>query len=368
MARKTNIEVNGHNYYRVTKVIGHKADGTAIRKSFYGAGINEANEKANQYMNDIKSGMSLDYKVVTLHDLMKAWLFDVKLNELKPSSFQSYEGIFRNYIVPSPIAGQLVSEIKSIQIQKFYNNLGKEKSYSVIKKINKLLKSFFIYAEAEGYIVKNPCNKLTIPNKIAKAETEIEYFSEEEIQTLKETLKGHPLENLILLDFATGLRQGELLALKWENIDLVNKRVNIKETIKKVYIFDSDGNKRQETVTSSPKTKNSIRIVDLPDNVVKMLKDMPRKSEYVFCNSNGLPFDSKYIFRNWQKIMKETKLPYRKFHSIRHTYASMLLLNGVDLKTVQDLMGHSDIAITQIYLHVLPKSKISAVNKLNYLF
>ena len=66
--------------------------------------------------------------------------------------------------------------------------------------------------------------------------------------------------------------------------------------------------------------------------------------------------------------MKETELPYRKFHSIRHTYASMLLLNGVDLKTVQDLMGHSDISITQIYLHVLPKSKISAVNKLNYLF
>ena len=73
----------------------------------------------------------------------------------------------------------------------------------------------------------------------------------------------------------------------------------------------------------------------------------------------------KLSFGNWKKILTSNNIPYKKFHALRHTYATMLLSKGVDLKTVQDLMGHSDITITQIYLHVLPKTKTNAVNRLN---
>lgn len=368
MAKKTNVVINGKEYYRITKTIGYKADGTPVRKPFYGESKKDAEDKANEFMSKIKNGMALDYQNVTINELIYKWLFQIKLNEVKASSFQSYEGTYRNYIKDSKIAGLKVYNTKSIHIQEYYNELGKTKTYSQIKKLNKLLKSFFIYAESEGYVLRNPCNNISIPNQNAvksKKQDDIEYFSEKEIKELKKTIKGNTFEPLILTALGTGLRQGELLALKWQNVDLKNKYLKVEETLKKVYVFDSDGNKNLETLIQKPKTTNSIRTVDLPDKIVDLLKSLPQNGEFVFCDEAGNPYSAKTIFGNWKRILAPTKIPYKKFHSLRHTYATMLLTKGVDLKTVQDLMGHSDITITQIYLHVLPKTKKDAVNKLN---
>lgn len=368
MAKKTNFEVNGNKYFRVTRTVGHKADGTPIRKTFYGDGINEANEKADEYMSKIENGMSIDFQTVTLKELMHDWLFQVKLNEVKPSSFQSYEGTYRNYIQDSALAGNPVYKIKSIHVQEFYNKLGKNKTFSQIKKLNKLLKSFFFYAEKEGYILKNPCLNVTIPNQNEfKMNKKLvpEYFTNEEIKLLKKAFKGHKLENLVLTALGTGLRQGELLALKWENVNLEQQYLEVKETMKKVYVFDTDGNKEIKTLIQKPKTLHSIRKVDLPKKIVNLLKKIPHNSNFVFSDEQGKPYSAKTVFGNWKKVLKDNNIPHKKFHSLRHTYATMLLTKGVDLKTVQDLMGHSDITITQIYLHVMPKTKTDAVGKLN---
>lgn len=368
MAKKYNCIRNGKQYYKITKTVGHKADGTAIKKVFYGDGEKDANKKAEEYMNNLKNGLIVNYEDIKLSDLMNKWLFNIKLNELKPSSFQSYEGIYRNYIKDSEIAGAKLHNLKSMQIQEYYNRLGKEKTYSQIKKLNKLLKSFFIYCVNEGFIIKNPCNNITIPNESVqkkKKEETIEYFNEQEIKQLKMAFKGNKFENLVLLALGTGLRQGELLALKWENVNLQEKYLEVKESIKKVYVFDSEGNKELKTVLQKPKTDNSIRKVDLPDKIVEMLSNMDHNTTFVFEDENEKPYSVKTLFGNWKKILKDNNIEYKKFHSLRHTYATMLLTKGVDLKTVQDLMGHSDITITQIYLHVLPQTKSDAVNRLN---
>jgi integrase len=231
-----------------------------------------------------------------------------------------------------------------------------------------LLKQFFFYAEREGFILKNPCNNITIPNKTDKksAKEDIEYFNEDEIEQLKIAFHGHALENLILTALGTGLRQGELLALKWNNVHLDEKYLDVKESVKKVYVFDDDGNKSLQTVYNTPKTQNSIRRVDLPGKIVSLLSNIKKESEFVFSN-NGEPISAKTVFGNWKRVLTQNNIPYKKFHALRHTYATMLLTKGVDLKTVQDLMGHSDITITQIYLHVLPKTKVDAVNRINAL-
>lgn len=367
MARKTNFEANGNEYFRVTRTIGHKSDGTPIRKQFYGTGIKEANEKADEYINNLKNGMVANYEYATLNDTIYTWLFQVKINELKPSSFELYEGVYRNYIKDSDIAGEKVSKIKSLSIQQYYNKLGKTKSYSQIKKLNKLLKQFFSYCINEGYIIKNPCNNITIPNKDKEAknkEEKFDYFNETEIKQLKLAFEGNKFENLILLALGTGLRQGELLALKWANVNLDEKYIEVAETIKTVYVFDSDGNKKRETLLNTPKS-NKTRKVDLPNKIVDLLSNMNHNTVFVFEDENGKPYSSKTLFGNWKKVLQDNNIPHKKFHSLRHTYATMLLTKGVDLKTVQDLMGHYDISITQIYLHVLPKTKNDAVNRLN---
>lgn len=367
MAIEYNCEINGKKYYRITKTIGHMADGKPIRKPFYGNGKKDAIKKADDYINKLNSGMSLDFETVTIDMLIHKWLFQVKINEVKPSSFLSYEGVYRNYIKNSDIAYLKVYNTKSLYIQEYYNKLGKNKTYSQIQKLNKLLKQFFSYAEREGFILKNPCNNITIPNKkINNIKSDIEYFNEKEIKQLKKAFKGHKFENLILFALGTGLRQGEILALKWENVHLDKKYLEVKESVKKIYVFDSNENKTLQTIYSTPKTKNSVRKVDLPDKLISILSNMKKESEFVF-SENGQPISSKTLFGNWKKVLNSNNIKYRKFHALRHTYATMLLTKGIDLKTVQDLMGHSDITITQIYLHVLPKTKTEAVNKLNKL-
>ena len=117
MAKKTNSEINGNKYYRVRKVIGHKSDGSPILKNFYGKGINEANEKADKYIQDLRLGLQTSNGVITISSLFSKWLFNNKKNTIKRSTFESYESLYRNYIEPDIISSRPINELKSVHIQ-----------------------------------------------------------------------------------------------------------------------------------------------------------------------------------------------------------------------------------------------------------
>ncbi len=373
MAKKTNIEINGKQYYRVTRTIGKKADGTLIRKQFYGTGINEANKKADEYVNDIKNGLITNFEYVTINDAMHTWLFDFLLNSasIKPSTFQRYEGIYRKYIKSSSIAGLRASTFTSLQLQKFYNRLAKNFSYKQINTLNTILKIFFNWCIDNGYMLKNPCNNVNIKNELNKMTTEkkkIEILTEKEIKTIKNYIRNTDFELLFLLDLGTGLRLGELLALDWENINLESKTIYIEQSVKEVYVYDTPESKHIETIFQKPKTKTSIRTITIPNNLVELLKLQKNKTGLLFKDENGNPIRGRIVYSRWNSILKKCKIPHKKFHAIRHTYASMLLKKGVDIETVAELMGHSTITITQIYLHSTSNQKQKAVNKLNSLF
>ncbi len=191
MAKRTNYTVNGKEYYRIRKTIGHKADGSPIIKTFYGDGLKEAEEKADAYLNKIKNGFNLDFEKVTVAELLKIWLFNIKLVAVKPSTFVSYESNYRLYIAKSNLALMKVCNVKKIHIQNFYNALFETKSTEKIKSIHKLLHSFFEYAVEEGYIIKNPCHKAIIPkNTLEKSENKkLDIFTIEELNYIKEKFK-----------------------------------------------------------------------------------------------------------------------------------------------------------------------------------
>lgn len=371
MANKTNIEINGTKYYRVRKTIGYHEDGTPILKPFYGKTKTEAEEKADKYINDLKNGLISTIEDYTISQLMHIWLFDFLNNssQIKPSTFERYEGIYRNYVKKSPIAGTKISKLNPIQIQKYYNELSKVKTYSQVSTLNSVLKNFFNWCSINNYIIKNPCLNLTIKGNKTKIvnnkRKNVEILTNEEIRIIKNHIKGTDFELLFLIDIGTGLRRGELLALDWKNIDLKKKEIKIEQSSKEVYIYDSPETKHIETIVQIPKTPNSFRIIPIPNSLIKRLELITNKKGYLFLDKNGNLLKGKNVSSKWYSILKQCSIPHKKFHAIRHTYGSLLLQKGVDIETVAELMGHSAITITQIYMHSTKEIKTKQVNKLN---
>lgn len=383
MARKTNTAINGSQYYRVTAVIGRDSKGKLVRKQFYGKNKKEAEDKKNEYLNGIKSGLKLDSQNVTLGELMHLWLFQVIKLKIKASSFEKYEGLYRNYIKDSSIGILKINDIKSIQIQKYYNKLHADgKSSNLIKNTNKLLKQFLNYAVDEGYIIKNPCwgKRIVIPEETISPKEEIKIFTDDEISQLEKNLRTSRLKCLILTALTTGLRQGELLALTWNDVDLDNMEIIVNKTIKRVKIINSDGTKKNKILIQPPKTKNSNRIVPIPSELVPILKEHHLKQKLekikagevyednniVFATTLGKYIDAKNLFRSYKNLLRNAGIEHKKFHCLRHTYATKLFESNIPLKTISMLLGHSSIEITaNIYTHVIPKQKIDAAEKLN---
>lgn len=383
MAKKTNYEKNGKEYYRLTKTIGKRSNGLPIKKEFYGTCKADAEEKAEKYINDLKLGLISDNQTLTINILLPKWLFSIKKNELKPSSFESYEGTYRNFIKDYLIADLPINEIKSLKIQEYYNKMQKQNvSIYSIKKVHKLLRQFFGYAEKEGYIFKNPCVNISLP-KPAKADAKdviqtkklkFSYFNEDEIKQLKKAFKDNIYENIVLFALGTGMRQGEILGLQWSDIDFENREIHVLHNLNVSADITKSNSKDElystkrdyKTILQTPKTENSIRIIPMSDGIYNLLKSINKESSYVF-SENGTYVRVKYLQKIWKKTLEENNIPFRKFHDLRHTFATMLLSHGSDLITVKELLGHSSVKITEIYLDALPKNKEESIKKIDFI-
>lgn len=185
---------------------------------------------------------------------------------------------------------------------------------------------------------------------------------------------------MILLELGTGLRQGEILGLQNENID---KTIRVKKSLNKVKKFDGKESTGYEYKLITPKTKNSIRIIDLPNNLIKLIENYKelqknkwknqnkefKESSLLFTTSTCNMIDGANLLKRWKSFLAENDIKYKKWHSLRHSYASLLFQAGADIKTVQELLGHADINTTaQIYVHIFPETKKKAVKLINDFF
>ena len=239
----------------------------------------------------------------------------------------------------------------------------------------------------EKYILTNPCNHVNLPK--VKSITEVEIFTLEEQAQFINALEGHRNKLLFLMALSTGLRIAELLGLRWADIDMESEELTVNQTLRREVNIDimkgekADGMKT-EIKAGTPKTQSSRRSIPLlPEIITELRLHKIRQNkektaaglgkyidnDLVFPNEIGEPTDARNLTRSYKRVLDRAGIKYKKFHALRHTFATRLFERGVPLITVSKLLGHSDTSITaDIYTHVMPEEKIKAIEKLNDLF
>jgi integrase len=375
--------------WKATITVGRDEDGKIKRKVFYGKTKEEAKDKADKYRLANKSGLLLIDDKITLQEWVRTWIFEYMANKLKSSSLARYEGIYRNYIKDTSLGKTKLKDLKPSHLQTYYNTLARQngKTASTVKTLNKLLKSAMSQALFEKYIVSNPCNHVNLPK--VKPITEVEIFTLEEQAQFTDALEGHRHKLLFLMALSTGLRIAELLGLRWADIDMESGELTVNQTLRREVKIDiSKGEKSEgmktEIQAGTPKTESSRRSIPLlPEIITELRLHKIRQNEertaaglgkyidndLVFPNEIGEPTDARNLTRSYKRVLDRAGIKYKKFHALRHTFATRLFERGVPLITVSKLLGHSDTSITaDIYTHVMPEEKIKAIEKLNDLF
>lgn len=375
------IDKNGKKVWKGTISIGYDENGKLKRKVFYGNTKNEvvdkiANFKAKQNLDDIPA----DDKI-TLQEWFYNYLFQFRIHDMKPSTFDRYYGIYNNYVLNSPIGKKKLIDLRTIDFQKYYTVLLKEKAVSNVKSINRYISTCINEAVRQGYINKNYTVNVRLP-KTEESET-INVLSIQDQRKFIEYIKNNDVElkNFFILALGTGMRQGEIMGLKWNDINFKTKTITITRSLKKVTFINADGSRRSEYIEQTPKTKSSIREIPISESVLKCLKDQEKiqklnklyidnslyiNSDYVFTDKIGNTIDKNKPNRHFRAILEKLDITPIKFHSLRHTFATRLFEKNIPVKTVQSLLGHKDINTTMnIYTHVMKEQKEKAINILD---
>lgn len=358
--------------------LGTKENGKQNIKAVYGKTESEVKKKLKALQAEIIKYNSVNLPKLTLSELLNDWKVTVKKYELKPSSYDRLEKTIDNNI--SPFIGYLqITSLTPQDIQLYINTLtDKGYSYSTIKKAYNALNAALKFAFERDYIRKTPCLGIKLPKQIQKAKSDVEYFNDEEIAQIESSAISkyktgrykykHGYAIIILLN--AGMRVGELLALKWSNVDFNGGQIYVSETRGQIINRDNEGD-RYVVVDRSTKTQSSCRYIPINNKTLEALlyfKQLAIDSPYVMANSKGNVVTYRNLFRVLSNILESNNISHGSLHTLRHTFATRLFRNGVDIKVISELLGHSDISITyDIYTHVIQEQKKRAVDILNSL-
>lgn len=375
MAKKTNCIVHGKPAYRLRERIGTALDGSPIYKSFYGSGKLEAERKRNEFLEYAKSAGNTNFIAGTLEQAGNYYTYNILINErLSPSTIELYERAYRRHLKGSRFATKPLREINAAALQQFLNRL--EVPPSTLKAEYQYLVRLYRWLEKEGYC-RNLMNNVVLPKRGARTKTdEISVFSPDEVTLI--TTEDNRLKFAFLLALSTGLREGELLALKYS--DIKHGAVTVSRQLNEHYRIGSDGSREMVSVLKEPKSVNSSRSVPIPENVMTVFEEHRSRhieemrkngyeTDFIFTTAGGRLLNKGNFRHAWKRHLKRIGVPYRKFHACRATYCTLLCRRGVPLETASKLMGHSSVAITAQFYRMIDTGELrSAAEKINDLF
>ena len=298
---------------------------------------------------------------------MDEWFENVAKIKVRPSSHQTYKGYIDNHIKPN-IGNMPLEKLTTMDLQKFYRNLltkgraerieSKEQpkglSAKTVRNINQVISSAMDLAVAQKIILVNPTNACELP-KVEHQEMQI--IPAEQLQAFLDEARATGVYEMYYIELATGLRRGELLGLKWQDVDWKNGIIKVRRQVARI-----DG----EIVEAPLKTKNSYRAVTISPQAIEVLKQQKAKTKelkepYIFPSPNGGPISLDSVNNMLKRVLERTGIPKVRFHDLRHTFATIALQNGVDSKTVSGMLGHFSAGFTlDTYAHVTTSAQKEA--------
>ena len=343
----------------------------------------QAEKVMRTMMDDIENHTFVKDNNSTVASWVEEW-FSLYLKDLSPTTLAGYKYQIENYILNQPIGKVRLQDLTTSDVQKWINDLSvkspvskKPMSSKTIKNIYHNLCAAIDKALVLDIVKKNVCKAVTLP-KVEKLD--IKVYDELEIQTLISASKGTDMELIITMAVSLGLRRGELAGLKWKHIDFENKVVNIKENLVEVRKEQNP----DRIITKAPKSKSGVRSIAISDTLCRVLKSahtdyLKRRIKlgcdfydggYVICQENGRPFKPASISKKFNKFLDNNNLRHIRLHDVRHTNATLMLMNGIPPKVAQARLGHSDYSTTMnIYGHVLKSAETESAEKIeNILF
>jgi integrase len=374
MAKRGNGEGSIYPYKnKAGKVIGyrgsywiHTAEGPK-RRYISGKKREDVRDKLAKALSDRADGLVFDAGALTVGEYLERWLKDAQ-DTVRKSTHEGYEHAIGPHIKPA--LGRIkLKDLNPAQIRWFYRDrLDSGLSPATVHKLHVVLHKALKAAVADGLIPRNAAAGLKLP-RITREE--IDPLTEDESRRLLEAVRGDRLEGLYVLALSTGMRQGELLALKWDDVDLEGRRLRVRHTL-----THAD----KSYVLGEPKTPNSRRTIRLTTNaetalrahLTRQLEEMERMSSLyqpgglIFATQAGTIINpSNLRNRSFKPLLRRADLRQIRFHDLRHTCATLLLSKNINVKVVSEMLGHSSISVTlDIYSHLLPDMQEKAVEAL----
>lgn len=334
---------NGVLYFGIgDKFISSKLKYTNINKNIIIGKFKNGDFDTGLCTNKIKSVPTV---TLLLNEVMNS-----KNEILKYKTLLAYNATCRNLIIPY-FKDTLVTEIKPIDIKKFQDSLvDKNLGKGSLNLVRVLLKEVFSLAILNEWITLNPIKMVDMPKfKMSNERKKQKPCTLDEIDNILANSQG-AVKNFLGIAFFTGMRSGEILALKWEDIDFIIDTISINKTIANGYI-------------NSPKTHSSFRDIEMLPQARKFLKAQQLltglKNDFVFINKKGYHYGSNtHFYGHFQRVLKKLSFDIRSLHNTRHTFASMMLNNGIDPLWVSATLGHENLQITlNTYTHYMPKKE-----------
>lgn len=363
------------------------------RCTLYGKDLKEVQKKLRDVKYEMDHGIYAKPDKVTVDSWFKVWKEEYASNNMRENTLAHVDSMYKYHIKPE-IGHMKMQEVRTEHIQMLLNKMKKE-SYSTdfMKRVRNVVSQMFKQAYKNDMIYRNPVDNAVTPTGKEKKEHRV--LTEQEQKKFLEYAKGNEYELVFVLGLSTGMRIGEIQALQWKNVDFKNLLISIDGTLIKV-----DG---KEYIKGPTKTKSSRRSVPLLPGVAKRLKEHRKEQlkyrmilgpewqqvkgleDLLFCTPIGRPLSRSVIYNAIDRIIEQINHDERmkareegrepvifehfSSHTMRHTFATRALENGIPPKVVQELLGHSTIKTTMdIYTHVLPKTKNDEIQKIASLF